>query len=355
MSEPTYPPTDAWGPDILGPGFEARTLPLLPDDEDDGAVATLVRHVPAQDPHALPGTPSAPTFSLLYLHGWNDYFFHPHVAREVARLGGAFYAVDLRRYGRSLRPGQMHGYCTSLTDYDEDLGTALATIRAEQGWSGDVVLAGHSTGGLVAALWAHHHPGALRALVLNSPWLELQGSSLLRAVGEPVVNTLARRDPRMAILPRVVTPEEFFTVHDGWVTERDGELPDPAWADDPYVTGWDVNWAWKDRPMPPIRPGWMQAVLTGHARVAEGLSITCPVLVMGSARSHLSLTWNEAARHADTVIDADATARRAVQLGRLVTVARFDGALHDVTLSEPPVRSEVFSALRRWMGAYVLT
>ena len=26
------PPVDAWGPDLLGPGFEARTLPLLPDE-----------------------------------------------------------------------------------------------------------------------------------------------------------------------------------------------------------------------------------------------------------------------------------------------------------------------------------
>jgi len=58
-----HAPADAWGPDFLGPGFEARTLELLPDDEDDGAVATLVRHLPALDPSALPGTPSSPSFS----------------------------------------------------------------------------------------------------------------------------------------------------------------------------------------------------------------------------------------------------------------------------------------------------
>ena len=27
-----HAPVDAWGPDFLGPGFEARTLELLPDD-----------------------------------------------------------------------------------------------------------------------------------------------------------------------------------------------------------------------------------------------------------------------------------------------------------------------------------
>ena len=102
-------PVGAWGPDLLGPGFEARTLELLPDEEDDGAVATLVRHMPASDPGALAGTPTRTTFALLYLHGWNDYFFQRDLAREISRLGGAFYALDLRRYGRSLREGQMLG------------------------------------------------------------------------------------------------------------------------------------------------------------------------------------------------------------------------------------------------------
>ena len=38
----------------------------------------------------------------------------------------------------------------------------------------------------------------------------------------------------------------------------------------------------------------------------------------------------------------------------LVTVARFEGAVHDLTLSAPPVREQVYSAMRRWLGAYVL-
>ncbi|WP_423243312.1 hypothetical protein [Actinomyces lilanjuaniae] len=105
----TGAPAGTWARDILGPGFQARTLELAPDTEDDGAVATLVRHVPAEDPHALPGTPTAPVFAYLYLHGWNDYFFQTHLAREVSALGGAFYALDLRRYGRSWREGRCTG------------------------------------------------------------------------------------------------------------------------------------------------------------------------------------------------------------------------------------------------------
>ncbi|NDR53246.1 alpha/beta hydrolase [Actinomyces sp. 565] len=358
-TEPTPPPqptpVDAWGPDVLGPGFRARTLRLLPDAEDDDAVATLVHHVPALDPAAVPGTPTAPRFAFLYLHGWNDYFFQAHFAREVSRMGGAFYALDLRRYGRSLRAGQMLGWVNSLTDYDEEIGLALAAVHAAEGWDMPTVLYGHSTGGLVASLWADRHPGAISALVLNSAWLEIQGSEPVRLVGEPVVRTLARRDPRMVIPTRSYPPKALYSLVDGWSPERDGPLPDPAWADDPYITGWSVDRRWKMVPAAPIRPGWLLAILAGQRRVSEGLDVRCPVLSMGSARSHLSVTWTPDSRQTDTVVDADATAHRAIGLGKLVTVARFDGGVHDLVLSAPPVREQVYSALRRWLRGYVLT
>ena len=110
------PTTDmGWQPDVLGPGFQQRTLPLLDDDEGP-VLATLVRHVPAHDPDAFPDTPSTPRFVALWLHGWNDYFHQRELARAVARLGGAFHGLDLRKYGRSLREWQMHGYITSLSN-----------------------------------------------------------------------------------------------------------------------------------------------------------------------------------------------------------------------------------------------
>ena len=66
------------------------------------------------------------------------------------------------------------------------------------------------------------------------------------------------------------------------------------------------------------------------------------------------MTRTEDSRCTDTIVDADVTARRAIGLGKLVTVARFDGGVHDLVLSAPPVREQVFAAMRRWLGGYVL-
>ena len=40
--------------------------------------------------------------SVLYLHGYIDYFFHPHLGEKFNANNFDFYALDLRKYGRSL-------------------------------------------------------------------------------------------------------------------------------------------------------------------------------------------------------------------------------------------------------------
>jgi alpha-beta hydrolase superfamily lysophospholipase len=55
----------------------------------------------------------------------------------------------------------------------------------------------------------------------------------------------------------------------------------------------------------------------------------------------------------DSVLDVDDVARRALQLGPVVTVARIEDALHDVFLSRPTPRRAAFAAIDRWAGGYL--
>ncbi len=314
-----------WRPDVLGPGYEQLTLELADDDEGD-VVATLVRYRPD------PG-PVRPARAVLYVHGWNDYFFQTHLAEFWHSTGAAFYALDLRKYGRSLRPHQTPNYVADLATYDEELDAAVTAIRADLGPAVRVLFMGHSTGGLVGALWAHRRPEAVTGLVLNSPWLELTGASFMRALGTPLVHQLARLQPKSPVL----------TVDPGFYPrtirrEHGGE--------------WDYDLAWRPTPYFPIRPGWLAAVLTGHATVHRGLGLEVPVLSALSSRSVLTARWREEMREADTVLDVDLLARRSVLLGPVVTVVRIPGGLHDLTLSAAPARERFWTELRRWLTAY---
>ncbi len=116
-----------WRPDVLGPGFQQATLALAPDAEGD-VVATLVRFEPWPRLADLrPGRPAEET-DVLYVHGWSDYFFQTELARFWHEQGARFFALDLRKYGRSLRAGQTPGFVDSLDTYDEDIEAALEAM-----------------------------------------------------------------------------------------------------------------------------------------------------------------------------------------------------------------------------------
>ncbi|MDF2579720.1 MAG: alpha/beta hydrolase [Microbacterium sp.] len=309
-----------WGPDLLGPGFEQATLPLGSDDEGE-VVATLVRAMPHPGLRLFGAWRD---IDVLYVHGWSDYFFQTDLARVFTDRGARFHALDLRKYGRSIRPGQARGYVTSLDVYDDDIEAALAAMDTER-QGRRLVLLGHSTGGLTLTLWAARHPGRAAAVVLNSPWLELQLGPLGRQAVAPLVEVRARFDPRGS---HPVVDLGFYTRAQRQV----GSLPDAP-------DGWRPEQGF------PTHPAWLAAVIAGHARVAAGVDVGAPALVLLSARSTSPLRWNDTMTSTDSVLVVDDIARAATRIAATVTIARIDGALHDVFLSAARARAEAADRL----------
>ena len=133
MTEPDgHPATD-----VLGAPYTAETLVLRPDFEGE-VVATLV--------HRSAATPNGR--AVLHVHGFADYFFQTAAADFWVERGYDFYALDLRKYGRSLRGHQTPNFVTDLADYYAELDEALRRIVERDGHD-HVVVSAHSTGGLV--------------------------------------------------------------------------------------------------------------------------------------------------------------------------------------------------------------
>lgn len=322
--------TGQWHEDVLGAPFERLELPLGQDREGP-VVATLVRRRRSPNDLLLHARGPLHGVDVLYVHGWSDYFFQVELAEHLERLGARFHALDLRKYGRSLRPHQTPGFVDDLAVYDEDIGAALDAIAAEHhgGPRRRLVPMGHSTGGLTLSLWAARHPELVDGLVLNSPWLEFQASALGRAIVAPVIKLGARRNP-LAPMP---------AVDPGFYTRTVSATGDGSWTYDQR---------WRPERGFPLHPGWLAAVFTGQERVEQGLGLTVPTLVMLSDKSMLQPRWDDGMAHADVALNVDVVAHRALSLGDEVTVRRLHGALHDVVLSAPDVREQVWDVLGRW-------
>ena len=99
--------------DILGEPWVVETIPL--DDDFEGeVVATLVsRRGDTPTEHAV-----------LHVHGFSDYFFHTEYGEWWLERDHDAYGLDLRKYGRSIRPHQSATYVADLEEYFADLDAA---------------------------------------------------------------------------------------------------------------------------------------------------------------------------------------------------------------------------------------
>lgn len=308
-----------WEPDQALDGFEALTIALPADDEGPVAATLIRRRAPEPQGRAA-----------LYLHGFIDYFFQAHLAEAYNAHGYDFYALDLRKHGRSLRPHQRPNYCRDLREYYPELDAAIRVITEDEGHSW-LLLNGHSTGGLLAALYAHE--GQLRdrisALFLNSPYLQINVDRL-QAMLSPLAIALGGVRPGMPLGARI-SPLYAQSIHRG----HRGE--------------WEFNLAWKPLMGFPTYAGWWRAITTAQRRVQAGLAIACPILLMHSARSLRTKLWSDELLGADGVLDVAHMRRYGPGLGRDVTMVAIEGGMHDLTLSAPPVRELVFRELFSWL------
>jgi alpha-beta hydrolase superfamily lysophospholipase len=310
--------------DILGTPYERHTIELGSDDEGP-VVATLVRR----------RAPEPTRRAVLYVHGFTDYFFQTHLADFYVNQGIDFYAIDLRKYGRSLLAHQTPNFCRSLTDYFPELDEAARIIRAEDGHD-TLLVNGHSTGGLIAPLWAYARRDAavVDGLFLNSPFFDFNTAWFLRRPAAATVANVGRRWP-YRIIPLGLNPVYGHSLH----ADHKGE--------------WRYELAWKPLGGFGVRAGWLHAIQSGQRRLRAGLDIRVPILVASSAASYRSPRWGELARSADAVLDVEHMARWAPRLGSHVTLIRIEGGLHDLALSPQPVRDRVFDEAARWIGAYL--
>ena len=317
-----------WTDDIL-PGYRQHTLALGTDPDGEGELfATLVRT-----------TDSIPSSSVvLAVHGYTDYFFNTELADHFTARGWRFYGLDSRRCGRSWREGQTPHFTTDLTHYDRELEGALAIIGAENP-AARVLVYGHSTGGLVVSLWldrvrSRGDTAALKiaGLVLNSPFLDLNGPAILRTRATSTAIGAASRVRATRVVRGAGSGGYGLTLHRAYHGE------------------FDYNLTWKPIGGFPITVGWIHGIRRGQARLHRGLDVGVPNLVLRSDHSVAETAETQLLQRGDAVLDVAHIARWAGCLGNRTTSVPVVDAKHDVFLSLSEPRAAAYAELDRWLA-----
>lgn len=312
--------THTWVPDILGDGFQKTTLDMGVD-YNGPVVATLVRKL---------NPDTAVHRAVLYIHGYDDYFFQKEMADEYLKHGYNFYAVDLRKCGRSILPGQIKFDVRNVVEYYGEIDESLQIIHHEKNnW---VLLSGHSMGGLVAAVYAEDRIGKEQfdALFLNSPFFDWNVSPFVRATILPIAASEGSRHPE-----KTRKGEDFSLYGESLNKNFKGE--------------WSYNLEWKMLQVPVMTYGWISAMYNAIKRVQGGLHIEKPVLVMISDRSIHPKKWTNELFKADAVLDVDNIKKYAANIAANVQIIQIHDGMHDLILSPKPVRDQAYQALFKYL------
>lgn len=312
-------------PDYLGENWIARTIALrefdagTPKGRPD--VAVLTSESDADELVRATG------MAALWLPGFIDSFFHVEQAAAWRAEGVALYGLDFRRSGRALRVVNRRDDIRDLLIREEEISAALAHLRIQG--AEKIVLIGHSTGGLQAALYAHRHPGEVSAVILNSPWLDHNGPDFEKKQLTALVKRIGVVAP---LLP---------------VSNLGADYARSLHVD--YGGEFSANPAHKPTDAVPVFAGFFRAARIGHEMVAEGLNIKEPVLLAHSSQSgnfKHPTEWELA--NTDVVLNVEDMKRLGPTLGENVTLLEIPGGRHDLALSQAPARNRYTRDTIRW-------
>lgn len=318
----TYTTDTSWHEDIL-PGYEARYV-NQGDAFDGPCRSTIVR----KKSGLIGGK------AFLYVHGFNDYFFQAEMGARFVDSGYRFYAVDLRRYGRSWQPWQYPFNVRRQQEYFSDIDSALAQIRRDG--CTDITLGGHSTGGLTVALYAAERGArcGVQRIVTDSPFLDWNFSAAYRHFIIPAATMVS------GLFPDVKINQGHC---DGYAYSLLKE----------FHGQWTYNTDWKMVYSPPVTLGWVGAIQRAQKTLMRHAgNITVPVLVMHSSNKVEGCNWTPAFQQGDAVLNPAQIQKRGSKLGKNPDVATIRHGIHDLILSEPEAREAAYDTIFRFIRTH---
>lgn len=304
--------------DVLGTGYESLEI-VMPNDYEGKVICTLVRKKAPQETHK----------AVLYVHGFVDYFFQTEMAERFNAQGFDFYALDLRKYGRSHLPHQRFYNVLNLSEYDADLDAAIKIIE-DEGHS-HILLSGHSTGGLTTTLYAAHHPHhpSIQGLWLNSPFYDFNMRDFEKKYLVPKIAKLAEKFPNLQFpsrLNKYYVPSLHQIYHGEWV----------------------FNLEWKKPSMPLVSISFVNAIYQAQKEIHQGLTLNIPTLLMHSHQTTYPLRFNRAAQTSDVILNVKDMIKQAKKFTGDVEMCEIRDGLHDLVLSKRDVREKVYQSLFQW-------
>ena len=252
------------------------------------------------------------------------------MAKKFNNQGYNFYALDLRKYGRSYLSHQKLNNVRSLLEYNEEIDLALQIIKSEN--NNQVILKGHSTGGLIVTNYAGNHlnNNLFHGIICNSPFYEFNLNIIERKIGIPILSMLSTYFSNK-LISSGFSKLYGYSLHE----KKHGE--------------WNYSLTWKPHEIPKVNLGFISAIYNAQKKIQNNLIIDVPLLVMYSNTSIYENHWSEKFKEGDAVLNVNHIRNYASKIKGNVTSFEIKNGMHDLILSKKTVRENVYKKMFEWI------
>jgi alpha-beta hydrolase superfamily lysophospholipase len=263
------------------------------------------------------------TKSVIWVHGFNDYFFHFHISNILLDKGYNFFSISLRNY----RNDENLFYTNDLSEYIIDIEQLIEYILNNY-YSEKIILYGHSMGGLISAIFCKEssHKEKISGVILNSPFFSFNQSIAENFFMNYLVYYLGIMYPKFQIRYLDFQQKNSNSL----------EIFKRFYFESKY----------KLMHIPIIYAGWITTIIYYHSIVQNNfIDLTIPILVFHSDKS---IEENKEGV-GDSVLNVNDIKKYSKNLGNNVKLVEIKDAVHDVFCSEKEPLSMAIQELVQWL------
>ena len=261
--------------------------------------------------------------SVIWVHGFNDYFFHFHVSNILLEKGYNFFSISLRNY----RNNENLFYTNDLSEYITDIEHLIEYISNNY-YSEKIILYGHSMGGLISTIFCKEssYKDKISGLILNSPFFSFNQSISENFFLNYLVYYLGIIYPKYQIRYLDINQKNSNSL----------EIFKRFYFESKY----------KLLHIPIIYAGWITAIIYYHSIIQNNfIDLQLPIAVFHSDKS---IAENQEGS-GDSVLNVNDIKKYSKNLGNDLKIFEIKDAIHDVFCSEKKPLYKALKLLDIWL------
>ena len=206
--------------------------------------------------------------AIIFIHGFNDNFYHFHISNFFLKKNFDIYAPSLKNYGRSCYDREKLYHIDDLKKYFTDIDNTILHIENLKKYE-KIYIIGHSTGGITSTLYCHEgkYKNKISGLILNSPFFSFYDDSYINYFLHYVVYYIGKYFPNICIRKENKNSINSYSVfiYNKFHVEENCKLLHNA----------------------PIFSGWIYTVIKNQQFISKNkLNIDIPVLILNSDKTY---------------------------------------------------------------------